>query len=269
MTLPNRLGAHTGSYEPYTLEEALAGISAAGYRYVELAAIHGFVEHVPLDADAATINKILRMLNIFDLIPISLSSHSDLTTVEGVTHGLQGIDLCYRLGIAVMNTAVGGPVNEDEDENEFLSHIESFADYAAERNVVIGIEIHGKLTGTALKTRHLIEKIGHENVRINYDTSNSEYFEGVVVYDDLPNAFPYVVHCHLKDCVGGIGVWDFPAVGAGHIDFERVLSSCHENDFHGPFSVEIEFQGKPWPSLETVNPAMLQSRKHLVDLGLT
>ena len=269
MTILNRLGAHTGSYEPYTLEEALAGISAAGYRYVELAAIHGFVEHVPLNADAATINRILRMLNSFDLIPTSLSSHSDLTTVEGLSHGRQGIDLCHRLGIAVMNTAVGGPVNEDEDENAFLSHIDAFADYAAERNVVIGIEIHGKITGTAHKTCHLIEAIARDNVRINYDTSNSEYFSGVVVYDDLPDAFPYVVHCHLKDYVGGIGVWDFPAVGAGHIDFGRVLALFKDNEFQGAFSVEIEFQGQPWPSLETVNQAMLESRAHLKGLGLT
>ena len=39
MKLPNRLAATTTSYEPYGLEEALAGIAASGFRYVELAAI--------------------------------------------------------------------------------------------------------------------------------------------------------------------------------------------------------------------------------------
>jgi hypothetical protein len=54
MTLKNRLGGHTNSYHTYSLEEALEGIAAAGYRYVELSAVRGWTEHVPLDADAKT-----------------------------------------------------------------------------------------------------------------------------------------------------------------------------------------------------------------------
>ena len=36
-----------------------------------------------------------------------------------------------------------------------------------------------------------------------------------------------------------------------------------------PLVVGIEFQGKPWPSLEMVNQAMLESRQHLERLGLS
>ena len=59
----NRLGANTGSYHRHSLATALEGIAAAGYRYVELAAIPGVVQHVPLAADERALNGLLRQLN--------------------------------------------------------------------------------------------------------------------------------------------------------------------------------------------------------------
>ena len=38
---------------------------------------------------------------------------------------------------------------------------------------------------------------------------------------------------------------------------------------HGPFSVELEFQGEPWPPLDEVNEAMRRSYEHLRGLGLS
>src|SRR4051794_37030255 len=84
MAYKNRLGGHTNTYHTYGVQEALEGIAAAGYKYVELTAVRGWTEHVPLDADAKTLGGIERTLNRLGLIPISLSGHSDLTTKEGL-----------------------------------------------------------------------------------------------------------------------------------------------------------------------------------------
>ena len=88
MTLKNRLGGHTNSYHTYSIEEALEGIAAAGYRYVELSAVRGWTEHVPLEADAKELGRIQRMMNSLGLVSLSLSGHSDLTTREGLADGL-------------------------------------------------------------------------------------------------------------------------------------------------------------------------------------
>src|SRR5271156_2111688 len=61
MALRNRLGGHTNSYHTYSLEEALEGIAAAGYAFVELSAVRGWTEHVPLDASAKTLGGVQRM----------------------------------------------------------------------------------------------------------------------------------------------------------------------------------------------------------------
>lgn len=269
MALKNRLAGHTNSYHTYSLDEALEGIAAAGYRYVELTAVRGWTEHVPLDADAKTLSRVQRKLNTFGLIPVSLSGHSDLTTPDGLQLGLMALDLCDRMGISIMNTAIGGHYSEHEDEAAFMENISKLADRAAELDIQIGIEIHGEITNCAKNAIPVIEKINRKNVRINYDTANVTFYSGVLAVDDLPLAIPYMVHCHLKDHIGGAREWNFPAVGEGQIDFKRVLDIMEQGGYTGPLSVEIEFTGDPWPPLAEVNRAMKSAYQHLASLGLS
>ncbi len=267
--MQNRLGATTTSYQWFTLDEALAGIAAAGFHYVELAAIRGVIQHVPLEASPARLRAVRRQINDAGLVPLSLSGHSDLTAPAGQDDACRALDLCAELGIGLLNTAVGGAFNDHEDEAAFLAGIPALAEYAARRQVVIGLEIHGTLTGTGRQTRTLIEKVDHPAVRINYDTANSEYFAGLPVLEDIEPTLPYLAHCHLKDKIGGKGDWNFPALGEGHIDFAALLSVLERAGYTGPFSVEVEFQAEAQPSLGEVNAAMAQSRRYLASLGLT
>ncbi len=123
MALRNRLGGHSNSYHTYSLEEALEGIAAAGYKFVELSAVRGWTEHVPLEADAKTLGRIQRMMNKLGLMSLSLSGHSDLTTKDGLKDGLKAVDVCERMGIEIMNTAIGGHYSESEDEEAFMGNI--------------------------------------------------------------------------------------------------------------------------------------------------
>ena len=71
--MPDRLAASTNSYHTYTLEEALAGIAAAGFRSVELTSVPGWTEHVRRDADAAELQQVKDMLAKYGLTAVSLS----------------------------------------------------------------------------------------------------------------------------------------------------------------------------------------------------
>ena len=268
MGLRNRLGGHSNSYHTYSLEEALEGIAAAGYKFVELSAVRGWTEHVPLEADAKTLGQIHRMMNRLGLTSLSLSGHSDLTTKDGLKDGLKAVDLCERMGIGIMNTAIGGHYSESEDEEAFMGNIHELADYAAARDILLGIEIHGEITRSAAAAMPVLDRIDRKNVLINYDTANAEFYGGVDPVADLKAALPKLVHCHLKDKRGEGRVWDFPAIGEGHINFEAVLDTMESGGFKGPLSVEIEFKGDPWPPLAEVNRAMKASRNKLASLGL-
>ncbi len=117
-------------------------------------------------------------------------------------------------------------------------------------------------------TLPLLEKIGRESVGINYDTANVVYYSGDTAVEDLPKVVDKLVHVHLKESKGGKGVWDFGEIGTGDVDFAGVIGILRDGGYDGPYSVEIEFSGEPWPQLPEVNAAMRGSREHLNRLGV-
>ena len=266
--MQNILAGHTNSYHTYTLDEALEGIAKAGFKYVELSAVRGWTEHVPLEATAADIAEIKAKLAHWGLTASALSGHSDLTTAAGLADGKKAVELCPQFGLTIMNTAIGGHYSENEDKAAFMGNIHELADYAAARGVQISLEVHGDIMGSGALSIPLIQEIGRANVGINYDTANCVFYGGVQAVDDIGPCVPYLKHVHLKDTRGGYRDWDFPAVGEGKVDFAAILKILAEKGYTAPFSVEIEFSGLPWPPVEEVHRSMKVSYATLSELGL-
>ena len=267
--MPDRLAASTNSYHTYSLEQALAGIAAAGFRSVELTSVPGWTEHIRRDADEAELQSLKDLLAQYGLTPISLSGHSDLVTDEGMGEFRKALALCRALGIALITTSTGGHADTsagslDQQREAFLARIGPLADEAAAAGIGICLETHGGLLATGAISADLVRRIDKPNVGINYDAGNVIFYgdtepTGV----DIATAAPLVNHLHVKDKIGGGGVWNFPAVGDGEIDYAHIFAALDQVGFHGPCSVEIEFQGEPWPSLEDVNRAMATSYQHV------
>lgn len=262
--MPNPLAGHTNSFHTYGVDEALRGIADAGYRYVELSAVPGWTEHVSFDRP----RELRAWLAGYGLAAVSLSAHSDLTTRDGLEHGAAAIRFAAEAEIPIVNTAIGGHGTTDESEEAFLAGVDSVADEAERAGIVVALEIHGDLMASGRRALPLVERIGRESVKVNYDTANVEYYGGELAVDDLPAILPYVVHVHLKDTAGGLGNWDFPALGDGVVDLARILEILRDAGYAGPYSVELEFRGEPWPPLDEVVDAMRRSREHLAGLGL-
>jgi len=189
--------------------------------------------------------------------------------VAGVVDGKKAVDLTQKLGLTIMNTAIGGHYSEDEDKSAFMDHIQELADYAAGRNVILALEVHGDIMASGQISIPLIQEINRDNVRINYDTANCVFYGGVEAIDDLRGLVPYLAHIHLKDKIGGQREWNFPGIGEGRLDFEAILKLLDAEGYRAPFSVEIEFQGEPWPPVEEVDRSMQVSYEHLKKLGLS
>jgi L-ribulose-5-phosphate 3-epimerase len=221
--MDNVLAGHTNSYHTYGLDEALEGIAGAGFKYVELSAVRGWTEHVPLEATDAQIAEIKAKLNRLGLKASALSGHSDLTTAEGVVDGKKAVDLCTKLGLSLMVTAIGGHYSEDEDKDSFMGYIHDLADYAAGQGVALALEVHGDIMASGQLSIPLIKEINRDNVRINYDTANCVFYGGVEAVDDLRPVVPYLAHIHLKDTGGGQREWNFPAISEGRLDFDAIL----------------------------------------------
>lgn len=264
--MQNKLAVSTNTYHPYSLDDALRGISAAGFRYVELTAVEGWTEHVSLDLDAAGLRALQEKLRSHGLEACSLSAHSDLTTDHGVELAHKGIDLAAALGLTIMNTAVGGHASQEENKAAFMRNILPIAEHAARRGITIALEVHGDIMANGAKSVELIREINHPSVRINYDTANCMYYGDTRPEEDIKVALPYLAHCHLKDGTGGYHVWNFPPIGDGTVDFAAIIRTLREGGYTGPLSVEIEFTEAGWPDLEGVHAAVAKSYRVLAPL---
>lgn len=233
------LAANSGAYQHDSLDRALAGIAAAGYRHVEVCAIPGVCEHLSLASGRG--QAAVAAIADSGLVPVSIAGHTDLTTAGGVGLACRAIELCAETGAGILTTAVGGPHNEHEDEEAFLALLPSLLDCAEQHAVTVALEIHGTLTGTGAQLARLLDDVDHPLLKANYDTANADYFSGLTAVEDLPAVLPHVVHCHLKDKRGRGRVWDFPSLGEGDVDLPLLLGMLAGVRYRGPVSVEVEF----------------------------
>ena len=275
--MADRLAVSTNSYHSYSLEEALKGIAGAGFTSVELSSVPGWTEHVLRDSTDAQLEQVRRQVRDAGLDAISMSGHSDLASDEGIAAFRKALHIARQLDIAYVTTSTGGHDDSssgsvEDQRREFLTRFGPLADEAAESGINICIETHGGLSSTGAKSAELVQLIDKPNVGINYDTANVIFYGDVRPEEDIKAAAKYVTHLHLKDKAGGDKEWNFPAIGTGTIDFVPVFKALEEVGFTGPVSVELEFQGEPWPPLEEVNKAMVTShefiRKHLPPANL-
>ena len=266
--MPDRLAASTNSYHSYSLEQALDGIARAGFTSVELTSVPGWTEHVNRNADDAELQRVRDLLVQHGLTAVSLSGHSDLVSDTGVTEFRKALDIARKLGIAKITTSTGGHADTsqgslDDQREAFLERIGPLADEAARDGIDLCLETHGGLLATGVMAKDLIERIGRPNIGINYDPGNVIFYGDTRPETDLPEAVDRVTHMHIKDQIGGAGVWNFPQIGTGDVDYPALFAILDAAGFDGPCSVELEFQGEPWPTLDEVDRAMAESYRYV------
>ncbi len=266
--MADRLAASTNSYHTYSLADALAGIAGAGFRSVELTSVPGWTEHLRRGASEAEIQTAKDLLAENGLTAISLSGHSDLVSDEGVAEFRKALDLCRALEITMITTSTGGHAdtsggNLDQQRDAFLQRIGPLADEAAADGITVCLETHGGLLATGAISADLVRQIGRPNVGINYDPGNVIFYGDTRPETDIASAIDLIRHLHIKDQVGGAGVWNFPEIGTGEVDYQPIFAALDAAGFDGPCSVELEFQGEPWPTLAEVNRAMAASYRYV------
>ena len=158
------------------------------------------------------------------LTAVSLSGHSDLVSDAGVAEFRKALNLARKLGITKITTSTGGHADTssgslDDQRAAFLERIGPLADEAAPDGIDICLETHGGLLATGEISKALIADIGRPNIGINYDPGNVIHYGDTRPETDLPGAVDKVTHMHVKDQIGGVGVWNFPQVGTGEVDF--------------------------------------------------
>ena len=259
----NRIIAmNSNSYHGFSLEEAVRGIADAGFRYIELTATKGWTEHVYPDQPIRQLMRAQDMLADAKLIPFAMSGHTNLTDPERMRDFLDNIRLAAFFGCEYIVSSIGEAHLKDRHTagaDETARCIARFVPELESHDLTLVLETHGKEHGTGRALAEIVQKIGSERVKINYDTANAVFYGGVDPVQDLASCVGEVAYLHIKDKAGAPDVWNFPAPGKGWVDFDGVFRVLSQAGNESPFSVEIEFTPEGPGGLGQVDQAVRDS----------
>ncbi len=257
--MKNVISCLTNAYQNFSLEDALRGISRAGFRYVELLIEPTAPQWVHPDTPLKPLKE---QLTKNCLKVSSLSAPFNFSQDEGTDYFKKCLELGKRLNVRITNTPVGEAKNEKETK-KMLRNLENAASYAESLGMIMALEPHGDISSTGQKVLEIVNELDCPAVKINYDTANVIFYGNVNPEEDLPLVVSRVAHLHVKDKRGGYKKWDFPALGKGKIDFLAVFRILKDAHYQGPLSVEIEFTPGGSKNLEEIDEAVQESFAYL------
>ena len=264
------VAVNSNCYHGFSIEQAIRGIRAAGFHYIELTATKGWTEHVFPDMTFERLDEIRDMLEAADLIPFSMSGHCNLMDPARTGDFIRNIRLAAFFGCDYIVSSIGEAhladraVADDETVAETLLALEPELE---RRGLTLVLETHGKEHGTGERLASIVRRTRTDRIRVNYDTANVIFYGGVDPCEDLARCVHEVGYMHLKDKAGGDREWNFPAPGKGRIDFPRIFRILRENGNACPLSVEVEFTEKGAADVEEVDRAVRDSADYLRSQG--
>lgn len=265
------IGVNSNCYHGYPIGDALRGIAAAGFHYVELTATKGWTEHVFPDQSFEKLCAVKDQMQQLGLVPFSMSGHCNLMDARRLPDFVMNMRLAHFFGCRYIVSSIGEAHLKDNAKagNELLArNIRSLVPSLEQYGLMLVLELHGEhATGQVMK--EIVNLVACEQVRINYDTANCVFYGDVDAAEDVDTCMDEIAYLHLKDKAGARNAWDFPALGKGYVDFDTIFSKLDAAHNASPFSVEIEFTQAGPKNLEEINAAVQDSADYLKAHGFT
>jgi len=263
------IGVNSNCYHGYSIDDAIDGIQAAGFHYIELTATKGWTEHVFPSQSFAELLRIKNRLEKAKLIPFALSGHCNLMDKERLQDFISNIELASFFKCDYIVSSVGEAHLEDKtlvSNAAAVENIKGLIPLLQKHRMKLVLETHGgHATGVILE--EIVDLIHSEWVAINYDTANVVFYADADIRDDLSACADQVGYLHLKDKDGASDEWNFPALGTGRIDFPMIFDVLEQHHNMSPFSVEIEFTKAGAKNVKEVNQAVKTSADYLKSCG--
>lgn len=275
--MKNVFAVNTNTYHGFSTNEALEGIAAAGFKYIEIAAVRNWSEHIMPDWSTERIEAVKQKLKELGLTVIAMSGHCDLTDAERLNDFRANMKLANELGAKWIISSTGEAhfgKNESFTDDVLIQNIKALVPDLEKYGLKLGIEVHGPVYGTGEAVDRIVKGVGSKLVGVNYDTANVVFYGGKNPIDEIKTCVKDLNFVHLKDKVGMDNSWNFPAIGKGDLDLLGVMKYVQDNGYEGPFSIEIEhtegftMRDKVPGDLEVVNKIMKETYAYLQSKGL-
>jgi len=236
------IAVNSNCYHGFTLEQAIAGIRRAGFRYIELTATKGWTEHVFPDMPFERLLTVQDELDAAGLIPFSMSGHCNLMDTARIGDFVKNIRLAAFFGCRYIVSSIGEAHLKDRavaDVATVAGHIAALLKELEKHNLILVLETHGHEHGIGAVLADVVRRVNSPRVKINYDTANVVFYGGVNPVTDLAACVNDVGYLHLKDKAGAPDEWNFPALGKGTIDFPGIFSVLRRRVTKAPLAWKL------------------------------
>jgi len=245
----------------------LAGAAAAGFRNVAVGFYPNYLD-LPLEELSAEQKADFEgKLAEHGLSLVAILARSNLMEDDGVELLRRRLDGAASLGVSVVDTgSARWPDDASEAEREevlavWLPRMREAADHADALGITIALETHGGMTGDTPTCLWAMERIDHPRVRIAFDPANYRFYNGADPHERLDELVPLIAHTHYKDHRGEKGNADFPRIGLGEVDYERLLRALVELGYDGPHTLERA----PGDTPEEINESLKWAFQYLTE----
>jgi sugar phosphate isomerase/epimerase len=232
------------------LDRALAQISEQGFTSIDLGALPGVCDHVPVPLDDDAVRSVADTVAASGLTVVSVNAdvgdlNRPLSADEAVARRAH-LDRLIALCRAVGGAALVLP-NGRQDHEPFVSHeadtalvaaeLEAIRAVVAEAGLRLWVEaphlfrLHNSIARSAPLIAQLDERIG-----LVCDTSHI-VASGGTVEEFARHYGPRIAHVHIRDAEPG---FIHHSVGNGVVDFAASITALHAVGYRGAYSLELE-----------------------------
>lgn len=275
-----KLGVNASMYGVLPLDQAMAHIRQAGYRYICIGRAHaGEVIYSP-ELPKSERTRMLRRIRDLGVEPtMSLGGFAaELESDGGLEKYIAQLDLCADYEIPVM--VGGGPWYYTNFPNlpkrqwdwlpevsRFCNGLEQAARHAESVGVTITLKPHTGITARARDCMQLVTRIASPRLKIAWDAGNVSFYEGVYPDPDLPDLAPEVKAVCIKDHLGLRGDENFPVPGQGQVDHELMFRTLYGAGFTGPLEIErVDGRDRGKLAPEIIDERLTAANRYLIPL---
>jgi L-ribulose-5-phosphate 3-epimerase len=271
------IAVNTNTYHGFHVDDALEGIAAAGFKYVEIAAVRNWTEHIMPEWPREQIEHVKAKLSELGLECIAMSGHCDLSDPERLNDFRANMALAHELGCQWIISSTGEAhfmSGEEGTEDLLIENLKALVPDLKKFGLKLGIETHGPNYGTGEAIARLVRGAGSDLIGVNFDTANVVFWGKSDPSEDLLKCLDEINFCHLKDKIGMDSTWNFPAIGAGELPLVEIMATMEKSGKKVPYSIEIEYteefdmRDKTPEDLPIVNKAVQDSYDYLASKGL-
>jgi sugar phosphate isomerase/epimerase len=239
--MKHKVGIISSAYITCGIFTALDHIAEIGFKYVEIAAVDGALEHISQEElTPQYASRIRKELEKRGLAPNAFAAHTQLTEETSVGRMLPRLRFASEIGSCI---CVGRCGPKDKGD-QLKRNLDILVREAEKLCVVLSLETNADYITNGQEGVVFVEQWASPYLGVTFDAGN--IFRGtdgkIDTIQDLSKVLKQIKHLHMKDLVMQDGSWRFCLPGTGVIDIAGILKLLNERSEPIGVNLELPYQ---------------------------